>query len=300
MSLIEKAVERLAGLQPSIAPKKDVAASEPGPRLSGEESTKPSIHGFTQSGPGGVAESVRSRYVELDLDRLAASGFLTPKAPSSLIAEEFRVIKRPLIGNMKNPPAPIPNANLIMVTSSLPEEGKSFTAVNLAISLALELDRTVLLIDADVARPSLPGVLGVGAEKGLLDVLQDRNLPLSDVLLRTNIEKLTFLMAGTQTQQATELLASEAMERLLDEMSTRYPDRIIVFDSPPLLVTTEARALATRMGQIVFVVRAEETPEAAIKDALATIENCPIKLMVLNQARNVENVAYGYDYGYGY
>lgn len=300
MSLIEKAVERLAGLQPNIAEKRDSAVGVPGLPMSDTEHAHQTTRGLATTERTGATEQARSRYVELDLDRLATSGFLTPKAPSSLIAEEFRVIKRPLIGNMKSPSAPIPNANLIMVTSSLPEEGKSFTAVNLAISLAMELDRTVLLIDADVARPSLPGVLGVGAEKGLLDILQDRKLPLSDVLLRTNIEKLTFLMAGTQTQQATELLASEAMERLLDEMSRRYPDRIIVFDSPPLLVTTEARALATRMGQIVFVVRAEETPEAAVKEALATIESCPVKLMVLNQARNVENVAYGYDYGYGY
>jgi exopolysaccharide/PEP-CTERM locus tyrosine autokinase len=187
-----------------------------------------------------------------------------------------------------------------MVTSSLPGEGKSFTAINLAMSIAMELDRTVLLVDADVARPSLPGVLGLPEQKGLLDVLQDKSLKLGDVLLKTNVDKLTILTAGTRDTHATELLASEAMGRLLNEMARRYSDRVIIFDSPPLLVTTEARVLATRMGQIVFVVRAEETPQNAVKEALGAIEACPVKLMVLNQARNVENMAYGYEYGYGY
>jgi protein-tyrosine kinase len=187
-----------------------------------------------------------------------------------------------------------------MVTSSLPNEGKSFTAINLAMSIAMEMDRTVLLVDADVARPSLPRVLGLPEQKGLLDVLQDKSLTLSDVLLRTNVDKLSILMAGTRDAHATELLASEAMGRLLNDLARRYSDRIVVFDSPPLLVTTEARVLATRVGQIVFVVRAEETPQRAVMEALGTIEACPVKLLILNQARNVENVAYGYEYGYGY
>jgi exopolysaccharide/PEP-CTERM locus tyrosine autokinase len=168
------------------------------------------------------------------------------------------------------------------------------------MSIAMELDRTVLLVDADVARPSLPRVLGLPEQKGLMDVLQDKSLKLSDVLLRSNIDKLTILTAGTQDAHATELLASEVMGRLLNEMARRYPDRVIIFDSPPLLMTTEARVLATRLGQIVFVVRAEQTPQSAVKEALATIETCPVKLMVLNQTRNVEHVAYGYEYGYGY
>jgi exopolysaccharide/PEP-CTERM locus tyrosine autokinase len=296
MSLIEKAVERLTGLQ-----------QKPGKQGQSlpEEGVSPQ-RGVTDSGDGSSGlrnlgrQTAVSRRVELDLARLAAAGYITPGVPAGLIAEEFRVLKRPLIGNVINPATPIRNANLIMVTSSLPGEGKSFTAVNLAMSIAMELDRTVLLVDADVARPSLPGVLGLGTERGLLDVLQDSSLQMSDVLLRTSVEKLTLLTAGTQSAQATELLASETMGRLLDEIARRYSDRIIIFDSPPLLFTTEARALASRMGQIVFVVRAEDTPQAAVKDALATIEACPIKLMVLNQARNVEHVAYGYDYGYGY
>lgn len=295
MSLIEKAVERLEGLQqdPTKTGGSPFQRQEPLPAAKyADENEERKLH-------GGPATAI-SQQIDLDLERLAAAGFITTNAPGSLTAEEFRVLKRPLLANVVGSAAPIRNANLIMVTSSLPGEGKTFTAVNLAMSIAMELDRTVLLVDADVARPSLPRVLGLPQRKGLLDVLQDKSLKLSDVLLRTNVDKLTILAAGTHDAHATELLASEAMGRLLNDIARRYSDRIIIFDSPPLLLTTEARVLATRMGQIVFVVRAEETPQNAVKDAVATIEPCPVKLMVLNQARNVGNVAYGYEYGYGY
>ena len=176
--------------------------------------------------------------------------------------------------------------------------GKTFTTV-LAISMAMELDYTVLLVDADVSRPSVLRQLGLPPEKGLMDVLAGDVTDLSDVLLRTNIEKLSILPAGMPHQRATELLASEAMTRLLEQMATRYPDRIIIFDSPPLLVTTESRVLATHMGQIVMVVEAERTTHATIRQALATIESCPIKLMVLNKSRERSPGSY-YGYGYSY
>jgi exopolysaccharide/PEP-CTERM locus tyrosine autokinase len=297
MSLIEKAVERLEGLQPDATKKGNSFVRRDEPQIL-TKSYDPERGNASSGAAIGAAES---RKVILDLAKLAAQGFITPESSTTLLAEEFRVLKRPLLGNVSGgTAAPIRNANLIMVTSSLPGEGKSFTAVNLAMSIAMELERTVLLVDADVARPSLPRVLGLSPQKGLLDVLRDKSLNLSDVLLRTNVDKLTILPAGTSDERATELLASEAMGTLLTEIARRYSDRIVIFDSPPLLLTTESRVLATRMGQIVFVVRAEETPQTAVKEALGTIEACPIKLMVLNQAQNIENVAYGYDYGYSY
>jgi exopolysaccharide/PEP-CTERM locus tyrosine autokinase len=293
MSLIEKAVERLDELHPTA--RTDASMRH-------ESLLQSNTLGRDQfvSDPVEPSGATTANHVTLDLAALHASGIVTPDQPKTLIAEEFRILKRPLLTNVTNPAAPIRNANLIMVTSSLPGEGKSFTSISLAIGIAMELDRTVLLVDADVARPSLPRVLGFSEQRGLLDVLQDRSLRLSDVLLKTNIPKLSILSAGTKDAQSTELLASENMGRLLNEMSRRYPDRIIIFDSPPLLLTTESRVLATNMGQIVFVVRAEETPQSAVKEALSTIEACPVKLLVLNQARNVERAAYGYGYGYDY
>ncbi|MBK6357219.1 MAG: tyrosine-protein kinase family protein [Betaproteobacteria bacterium] len=245
--------------------------------------------------------SPSSPQISLDLDAIAASGLLVPNAVRSQLADEFRVIKRPLIANaMGRGATPIPNGNLIMVTSALPGEGKSFSAINLAISIAMELDNTVMLVDADVARPSVLNMLGLPPSKGLLDVLQDNSLDISGVLLRTSIEKLSILPSGTAHSRATELLASDAMIRLLDDMASRYSDRIIVFDSPPLLLTTESRVLATHMGQVVIVVNAENTVQSAVKQAISTIDACPVKMMILNQIRTAKTEGYGYGYGYGY
>lgn len=242
-----------------------------------------------------------SRRVEIDLEALAAAGIVSPHAPRSRIADQFRVIKRPLIRNAMGKGASlIANGNLIMVTSALPGEGKTFTAINLAMSMATELDYTVMLVDADVTRPSVMSVLGLPAGPGLLDLVGDESMDLSGMLLKTSIDKLTILPSGTPHARATELLASDAMIRLLDDMAKRYPDRIIVFDSPPLLLATESRVLASHMGQIVVVVQAEKTLQSDVQQALATIEACPVKLMLLNQARATSKGGYEHGYGYGY
>jgi exopolysaccharide/PEP-CTERM locus tyrosine autokinase len=251
--------------------------------------------------PKTAASQPTSAPVVLNLEAISASGLLTPDAARSQLADEFRVIKRPLIANaMGRGTTPVSNGNLIMVTSALPGEGKSFSAINLAISIAMELDNTVMLVDADVARPSVLNMLGLPPAKGLLDVLHENSVDISSVLLRTNIEKLSILPSGTPHTRATELLASDTMIRLLDDMASRYSDRIIVFDSPPLLLTTEARVLATHMGQVIIVVNAENTSQAAVKQAIATIDSCPLKMMMLNQVRTSQNDGYGYGYGYGY
>lgn len=249
-------------------------------------------------------QRARSTQIEIDVERLGRLGMVTPLDQKSRVAEEYRAIKRPLLRNVAGKgAAPIADANLIMITSALPGEGKSTTSVNLAISIAMELDHRVLLVDADVSKPSIPAILGIPAERGLLDLLIDDTLDVSDVLLRTNVDKLSLLPSGAGQLQATELLSSAAMSRLLKEMSGRYSDRIIVFDSPPLLSSNEARALATLMGQIVVVVGAESTTHAALKQALAAIETCPIKLLMLNKSRVSAGTGYGnygtYGYGYG-
>jgi len=248
----------------------------------------------------------------MNLEAIAASGIVTPAAPRSQMADQYRVIKRPLIANaIGRGAASIKHGNLIMITSALPGEGKSFTSINLAMSMAAELDHTVMLVDADVARPSILRMLGLPPGPGLLDLLEGK-ADMASVLLRTNVDKLTILPSGTPHAKATELLASDAMSNLLDDMSTRYPDRIIIFDSPPLLLTTESRVLATHMGQIVVVVHADRTLQGTVQQALHAIETCPVKMMVLNRARPDAiggygsyggygyGYGYGYDYGYGY
>ncbi len=242
----------------------------------------------------------RSKAVHIDLEALAQAGFVTPEAQRSQIAYEFRVLKRPVIRNASGKSGVrLENGNRVMVTSALPREGKTFVALNLALSIALEVDHTVLLVDADVANPSLMKVMHLPDSKGLLDVLTGDQPDVADVLLRTNIEKLSILPAGTFDRRATEMLASDAMANLVDEMSARYPDRILVFDSPPLLPTTEARVLASHMGQILMVVEADHTTQAAVTQALETIENCPVVLMVLNKTTRTEPGGY-YAYGSAY
>ena len=159
----------------------------------------------------------------------------------------------------------------------------------------MEFDSTVLLVDGDVAHPSLPDVLGLPASPGLLDLLAGDSIDFADALVKTNIEKLTILPAGSHHRRATELLASEQMASLLRELASQYPDRIIIFDSPPLLATTEARVLATHMGQVVMVVAANSTTRHAVDQALATVENCDIVLMMLNKASKTDVGTY---YGY--
>ena len=243
-----------------------------------------------------------TQYQPINLAKLKKLGMLTPDDERSQIAEEFRLIKRPLVTNaFAQGAGQIKNGNLIMVTSSLPGEGKTFCAINLALSIAMEMGRTVLLVDADVARPRVLEIMGIEAERGLLDVLRDHKAQLSDVLIRTNIDNLTVLPAGQTYRRATELLASNAMNKLIEDIANRYPDRIIIFDSPPLLSTSEASVLATHMGQIVMVVEAERTPQDALKEALAQIESCEIIGMVLNKTTSLPGTDsyYGYYGNYG-
>ncbi|EGK69785.1 hypothetical protein METUNv1_03750 [Methyloversatilis universalis FAM5] len=313
MSIIEQAIERMAHLKRAgveIGEDGQAPAAESAPAAPAAVST-PSAPApaavVAPVAPAAVPDSPKpvagesSRLVELDLARLDSMGLVVPSAPRSQIAEEFRVIKRPILANAHGKgAAPVDNGNLIMVTSSVPGEGKSFNSINLAMSIAMELDNRVLLVDADVARPSILNLLGLPPAKGLMDVLLDQDVRLQDVMLRTNVEKLTLLPAGMPHKNATELLASSAMKALLVELAHRYSDRIIIFDSPPLMVTTEAPTLAQSMGQLVMVVEAGRTTHTMVKQALAKVQGCPVKMLVLNKARYARTDGYYGYYGYGY
>ena len=312
MGLIEQAARRLEELRrsgvviPDTWPTESSAGAGPQPandvygaRSSGGNVPEPGSGHMAPAvpqRPPKASESV-AREVRIDLVALADKGYLSPDRPRSRIADEFRVIKRPLLNNIVsgqrgsrgNPP------NLVMVTSSLPNEGKTFVSVNLAMSLAMELDKTVLLVDADVARPSVLQRLGLEPTKGLLDLLTDSQLDFADVLLRTNVDGLSILPAGTSQDRATEILASDKMMSLLEDLSGRYPERIVVFDAPPLLPSTESRVLATHMGQVVFVVEAARTRSADIERALQTIESCEAVFPLLNKGHRSEVGTY---YGY--
>ena len=232
-----------------------------------------------------AADGSRSRVVEIDFARLAARGVLTPDAPQSPLANTLRMIKRPLLNNCLGKSASrVQNATRILITSALPAEGKSFVSLNLAMSIAMERDSTVLLVEADPTRPSLSTLMGIPAGRGLMDLLAEPRSNVADVLIKTNVPRLSFIPAGTRHEHATELLASAAMEALVDHLAARYADRVLIFDSGPLLATPEASVLARHMGQIVLVIEAEKTTHASVQQALARVESCPVVMTLLNKA----------------
>ncbi|WP_370663316.1 XrtA-associated tyrosine autokinase [Massilia mucilaginosa] len=236
--------------------------------------------------PAGAHSAEQLREVDINLARLQQMGMVTYDGGRTSVAEDFRIIKRPLLRNARAAVSGgVRHGNLIVVTSALPGEGKTYCAINLAMSIAMEKDHTVLLVDADVARPSVLRTLGLAPGLGLMDILLNDDLSLSDVILKTNIPTLSLLPAGRNNKHATELLASHAMSKLLSEIANRYPDRIVIFDLPPLLLTTEAAVLAAQMGQVVMVVESETTTQRDVKEALLRLDNCARVDLICNKAR---------------
>jgi len=241
--------------------------------------------------------------VRFDRKRLLEIGLLPPEPQERLVANQFRQIKRALLANAlgKGIPA-VTNGRLLMVTSALPGEGKTFSTINLALSLARERDLETLVVDADVAKPQVSGLFDTGTAPGLLEALADASVGIESLILRTDVTGLQFLPAGRcEGDIATELLASARMQEVLLGLASRSSNRIIVFDSPPLLLTNEARVLASIVGQVVLVVRAGFTPQQAVLEAIGYVgEDKPIGL-ILNQSKAAgPGGYYGYGaYGYG-
>ena len=238
-----------------------------------------------------------SRTVVLDTARLTLAGTVDWTSDRTPVMEELRLIKRRLLrrafdcDRVQNP-----RSHLVMITSAKPREGKTFAAMNIAISISLEEDYNVVLVDADIRRQALRQNLGLEASQGFVDLLLNPNLDMADVLLKTNIPRLSVLPAGTLTDRAPELLASSRMRDLIDDMAQRYRDRIIIFDTAPCLVSSDAATLAAHVGQVVFVVEAEQTQQHEIVAALNLISACPEISLILNKAQPLATTSYG---GYG-
>lgn len=293
MSIIEKAAGRLAQKSMETRPRVSSVSPAATPASFGPQVD---IDRRPQESETRARENASTPRHHIDLERLHAEGMVTPNGERTPIAEEFRFIKRSLISSaLRRDERAGRHGNLIMVTSALPGEGKTFCSINLAMSIAMEMDHTVLLVDADVARPSVLSTLGIEAQKGLMDLLRDDSLDVSDVLVKTNVDALSILPSGASPKNATELLASQSMKLLLDQIAARYADRIVIFDSPPVLLTSEARVLAEQMGQIVMVVEAEKTTQNAVKDALRRIGTCDNVSLLYNKRRDfAEHDSYGY------
>lgn len=217
-----------------------------------------------------------------------------------VLNEEFRAIKRKILSNAFGPLSKtLNNSNIIMVSSANPNEGKTFTAINLALSIALEQDKTVLLVDADVLRPSVMKVIGQGFDNGLMEYLLGDVESMSEVIYRTSLDTLRIIPAGKSHHLSSELLASTKMIDAVNEFANRYPDRVVIIDSPPLLGINETAILANLAGQAVVVV--EEGKSNLNKVALAVEQLNPdmAKGFVINKSRRKNKEGSGY-YGYYY
>ena len=308
MNIIEQATRRLeelrrAGIQvPDVstsgaavldapaALREATPAPAPGPTLVDIPADVPALV------PAAVDRSIGklSREVAIDLDRLAAQGYLTPMLSDRVLAEQIRIIKQALLKNVEDAAARGLRRNLVLVTSATAGEGKTFFSMNLAMSLAMEVDLHALLVDADVLRPSVLDRYGIESGPGLLDLASRPELDVSDVLMRTNVPKLTLLPAGKETRNSAELISSSYIDRLLTELSERYADRLVIFDAPPILVSSGTRHLAQRVGQVVMVVQADSADSRAVSQAFDAVDTCPLVSTVLNRSSLPDPGAYGY------
>ena len=287
MSVVEKAIRKLQEQTPSAGSAASAAAGQ-----------APAHEAVPVQAKEGAPPSQQPAIV-VDRSVLRAAGILPPEPDASMLARQYRKIKRPLVAQAIGSGVPrAPKAYLIMIASAVAGEGKTFTAVNLALSLALEKDLKVLLVDADVGKPQLSHLLGLGHSPGLLDALRDVHLDVESLIRPTDFPTLSFLPAGTGSEEATELLSSGRMEQIAELLGRHDSRRIVVFDSPPLLQTTESTALTQVAGQIVVVVRAESTPQPLLLDALNALEGHPSVSLVLNQSTQSVASSYYY-YGYG-
>ena len=290
MSVIENTLKRLQGQRPASKP---AAASD----AKGYGTVTAAGAARRRESPG---DGATPGAVAIDQNALRAAGMLPPVHQEHEIAQQYRRIKRPLINNaLGRGVAQLPSGNIIMITSAVPGEGKTFMSLNLALSMRLEEDVTVLLVDGDVVNPRFTQILGLESRPGLLDLAKDPALSAESVIVPTDLPGLSFLPAGHQEANATELVASARMHQVVSKLGSDNPARLVLFDSAPLLVTTESQALAHFAGQVVVVVHADQTPQHVVYDALETLPEDKPAFLVLNQITRHSHSGYYYEYGSG-
>jgi len=232
-----------------------------------------------------------SRRIAIDMERLRRDGYVPQEGLERRFADQYRQIKRPLIEKALTGKAEM---RLILITSALPGDGKTFTGLNLALSIARERDVSVLLVDADSARAHVSEVLDVRAQPGLLDALTDGSVDVLSLITRTDVRGFEILPAGKRAENATELLASSRMAEIAARLCESNPRRLVLIDSAPLVVSSEARALVRIPGQVALVVRAGVTPRHAIQEALSHIEKSRLQGVILNDAPLTKGTGYSY------
>jgi protein-tyrosine kinase len=236
------------------------------------------------------------RRVTIDIHQLRAQGEMPEAGLERRFADYYRAIKRPLIHAMLAPEARA-DARIVFITSALPGEGKTFTALNLALSVARERDVSVLLVDADVPKGHLSRTFGLQGAPGLLDAVMDETIDIDSLIVGTDLDGFEFLPAGKSVDGTAELMASARMGQIAMRLA-RHPRRLVIFDCAPLLASSEARALKQIPGQTLLVTRAGRTPRQALLDAIALIDKTKLHGLVLNDAYAGSSDDYYTHYGY--
>jgi exopolysaccharide/PEP-CTERM locus tyrosine autokinase len=279
--------------QPQAQPQPELKQPEPQPEVVRVQ-PKPEPKPAARAAPSGRTGTV-------DRARLREAALIEPDAPVGPLAEEFRIVKRQLLLTA-NAATELPpeKRRVILLCSAQPDEGKTFCALNLALSLAGEKDTEVLLIDADFPKPEILSILGLEEGRGLVDAIADPAVDPESLVVRTDLKGLSVLPAGRQADNVTELLASERTREVLERLSEANPKRLIIFDSPPALVASPATFLAAHAGQLVMVVRADKTTEAELRDALELLSGCErVSLLLNGTGFAAGGRRFGAYYGYG-
>jgi protein-tyrosine kinase len=282
MSLVEQTIARLKNQQTS--------AAKNGPNAAPAKSL-----GSTPVDQADDVANTANR-LTINTEAMRAGGYLPEKGKERQFTDHFRRIKRPLIEKALSGDTGGGEPRIIMVGSAVPGDGKTFTSINLALSMALERDISVLLVDSDVAKQHITDIFGLRGQKGLIDALLDENVDPESLVVPTSSRGFSILPAGRRVEGTAELVSSNRMRKIVTSLCARSPRRILLLDSPPLLITNEGRALIKIAGQVVLVVRAGETPRHAVEAAIAMFDEKQFGGLILNQAK--VGLTEGY-YGYG-
>jgi protein-tyrosine kinase len=266
LNFINKALEKAKSLHHQQV--------KPGPATSQASPPGDAVIGFAET--SGEIHYTSTRTVTVDMDRLRRNRLMVAGSDEPL-GEAYKLLRTHILQRTKRE-----SRNTLMVTGPLPNEGKTLTAINLALALAREVGQTVLLVDGDLRRPSVHRYLDLPSEPGLADYLTS-GYPIAESLVHPDgLANLVVLPAGRPTTQSVELLSSPLMADLVRELKHFYPDRYVLFDLPPL-VYADPLAFAPLVDDIILVVAAGSTPREEITRALETLQEFPVLGCVLNK-----------------
>jgi len=296
-SLLERAAEQYHFAPPPVAQPQPVAPQPayapppapvpPMPEYQAPVAEAPAAgptlrRGFATDVPVEPVRATGRRSATIDREALAKAGMIVPGSQITPLAEEFRLAKRQLLLTARAVSGrDADRARMVLVCSAQQDEGKTFCAINLALSMAAEKDVEILLVDADFAKPDVMARLGLPEGPGLLDALAG-TVNVEDCIIDTDVPQLCVLPAGTKSVSDTEMLASDRARQILDGLAAANPRRIVIFDSPPALAASPAAVLALHVGQVMLVVRADKTSESDLREATAMLDGCEHIQLLLN------------------